>query len=88
MAKGFYKSNTNNSKDKEVKYEIKDDLGTISSRSGYDLKLCLVSWNGNDPKYEFRTWKAEDGSPGRERHTFTGEEMETIYNILKKVMGD
>ena len=43
--------------DKKISYEIKEHLGVINkSGSGWNRELNLVSWNGNDPKYDIREW--------------------------------
>lgn len=39
----------------EIKFEIKETIGTLSeSAKGWDKELNLVSWNDKDPKYDLR----------------------------------
>jgi hypothetical protein len=41
----------------ELRFEIKKSLGCISDeKGGWAKELNLVSWNGNDPKYDIRSW--------------------------------
>ena len=70
---------------KENKFECKilEDYGTLSSNDkGYELKFTYTSWNGNDPKYDLRSWKDGRGFKGI---TLTGEEVEELYKILKGI---
>ncbi|MBQ6501534.1 MAG: hypothetical protein IJI87_09205 [Mogibacterium sp.] len=47
----------------EVTYEITKEIGVISeSTTGWQKLLCLVSWNGREPKFDVREW-----SPDRQR---------------------
>ena len=82
---GFYKA-----KQDEVTYEVKEKLGVISSNGKTTRELRLVSWNGNEPKYDIRPWGVkEDGTEvGYKGATFTGEELENLYNILKGIAED
>ena len=41
----------------EIKYEIKETIGTLSeSAKGWAKELNLVSWNDKEPKYDLRDW--------------------------------
>ena len=41
----------------ELRFEIKKLIGCISDeKGGWAKELNLVSWNGNDPKYDLRSW--------------------------------
>ena len=41
----------------EIKFEIKETVGTISqSPKGWTKELNLISWNGKAPKYDLRDW--------------------------------
>ena len=81
----FKKSNTIETK--EMNYVVEEDYGVISSKGDWDLKLRLVSWNGNDSKYDLRAWKTEnDGTEKcRKGLTLTGEEAENLYKLLSKI---
>ena len=41
----------------DIKYEIKEELGTISQSSkGWTKEVNLISWNSTAPKYDIRDW--------------------------------
>lgn len=50
----------------EVTFEIMKELGAIAGETstGWQRLLCIVSWNGNPPKFDIRDW-----SPDRMRMT-------------------
>lgn len=81
----FKKSNTNETK--EIKYEVLEEHGTVSSKNGWDLKVRYMAWNGKEPKYDIRAWKTEDDGTEtcRKGLGLTGEEAEELYKILKKI---
>ena len=82
----FKKSNTTKTTT-EPTYEVLEECGTISSNSrGWEMKLRYISWNGNEPKYDLRSWKEdENGEKCSKGITLTGEELESLLNILKKM---
>ena len=48
---------------KEIQYEIVKKIAVLSmSDSGYAKEINLISWNGNEPKYDIRSF-----SPNREK---------------------
>lgn len=81
----------NGSKSNEIKCEVIEKCGVISERSGgYTLELRYVSWNGNEPKYDIRTWKQKDDGTGEgcsRGITLTGEELEALGNLIKEMEG-
>ena len=85
---GFYKSNTKE-KEKEFTVEVKADYGTISPKGTKEPAIFrLVSYNGNDPKYEIRrTYTDKDGNvkTGRKGLTMTGEEVENLLKLLQGI---
>ena len=68
-------------------YKVLEECGTISTNAkGYSLKLRYISWNGKTPKYDLRTWKEdENGEKCGKGITLTGNELEALLNILKKM---
>jgi len=51
----------------EIKFEIEKELGSISeSPKGWTKELNLISWNGNEAKYDLRDWGPEHEKMGRE----------------------
>lgn len=82
----FKKSNTV-AATKEPTYEVLEECGTISTNSrGWELKLRFISWNGNEPKYDLRSWKEdENGEKCSKGITLTGEELESLLCVLKEI---
>ena len=73
---------------KELKFEVLNDLGTISeSTKGWSKKLTRIIWNEDEPKYDIRDW-----NPSHERMskgiTLTKEEAQALYEILKEEFGE
>ena len=69
----------------EPTYEVLEECGTVSTNSrGWALKLRFISWNGNEPKYDLRSWKEdENGEKCSKGITLTGEEMESLLAIMQ-----
>lgn len=48
---------------KQIEYEVKEHIGTLSEDTKVHKELNLISWNGAKPVYDLRNWKiGEDGS--------------------------
>lgn len=63
----------------EVKFEIVERLVVLKDRKpAWDLELNLVSWNGNEPKYDIREWN--------EDHTRCGKGVSLDEETLKKLV--
>ena len=70
--------------DREVTYEIVEEIGIIASQStGWTKELNVVSWNGGQAKYDIREW-----SPHHDRMsrgiTLNEQEMRSIIDLLKR----
>lgn len=66
----------------EVKFEIKEHLGVIAENSsGWKKELNLVSWNGNEPKYDIRDWNPEHEKCGK-GITLTEEELTALGDLI------
>lgn len=68
---------------KEIQCEIIKEIAVLSkSDSGYTKEINLISWNGNEPKYDIRSF-----SPDREKCgkgiTLTKEEVKTLLEALE-----
>ena len=68
---------------KEIQYEIIREIAVLSkSDSGYTKEINLISWNGNEPKYDIRSF-----SPDREKSgkgiTLTEQEVKMLLRALK-----
>ena len=70
----------------EVKFEIKEELGTLSeSAKGWTKEVNLISWNSAEPKYDIRDWAPNHEKMGK-GITLTAEEAEALYKILAKIV--
>lgn len=67
---------------KEVKYEIINNVGVISElRAGWNKELNRVSWNGGEPKYDIRDWSPDHDKMGK-GITLTEEELRSLKSII------
>ena len=72
----------------DIKFEIKKELGTISSSAkGWNKEVNLVSWNGAAPKYDIRDWSPEHEKMGQ-GITLTEEEARQLFTILSEIFED
>lgn len=74
-------------KNTTISYEVKEVLGILDSDSTMQKELRLISWNGNEPKYDLRNWGTDkDGSEKCGKGlTMDKEELYSLYNILKEM---
>lgn len=68
---------------KEIQYEIVKEIAVLSTGdSGYTKEINLISWNGNEPKYDIRSF-----SPNREKCrkgiTLTESEVKNLLAALQ-----
>ncbi|HAG43047.1 MAG TPA: hypothetical protein DCL31_06300 [Clostridium sp.] len=69
----------------DIKYEIKENLGTISESSkGWVKELNLISWNEKEAKYDIRDWDLEHKKMGK-GVTLTVEELKKLRDILNEI---
>lgn len=69
---------------KELKFEILNELGVISEgNKGWKKELTRVSWNGEEPKYDIRTWDSEHKKMGK-GITLTEEELRVLKELIEK----
>lgn len=72
----------------DIKYEIKEELGSLSqSAKGWTKEVNLISWNNAVPKYDIRDWAPEHEKMGK-GITLTKEEVQELYKILGKIIAD
>ena len=68
----------------ELKFEIINHIGVIStSASGWNVELNRVCWNGNEPKYDVRSWSPDHTKMGK-GITFSEEELVALSELLAK----
>ena len=67
----------------QLKYEIINEIGVISTSGKWKLELNRVSWNGGEPKYDIRKWDSshEKMSKGI---TLSEEEIIMLCDLLQK----
>ena len=71
----------------DIKYEIKEELGTISENAkGWSKELNLISWNDGAPKYDIRDWAPDHEKMGK-GVTLTKEEAVSLYENLRDLFG-
>lgn len=74
----------NNGFDREVRFEIVEQIGVLSGHStGWNKELNLVSWNGGQPKYDIRDWDMNHQRMSR-GVTLHENEMRQIFDLMKK----
>ncbi|MEJ8553910.1 YdbC family protein [Tepidibacter sp. Z1-5] len=68
-----------------IKYEIKENIGTLSESSkGWTKELNLISWNNRDPKYDLRDWDCEKEKMGK-GITLSKEELKVLRDMLNEM---
>ena len=66
----------------EIKFEIKESFGVLSTSSkGWKKELTLVSWNDREAKYDLREWDPEYEKMAKGL-TFTKDELNKLKDIL------
>ena len=71
-------------KSQELKFEIINQIGVIStSARGWNVELNRVSWNGNEPKYDVRSWSPDHTKMGK-GITLSEDELIALCALLTK----
>jgi hypothetical protein len=69
----------------EIKFEIKETLGTLSEGSkGWKKELNLISWNDKEPKYDIREWDPQHEKMGK-GVTLSIDELRKLKEILNNI---
>lgn len=69
-----------------IQFEIKQTIACLSEEKGGWIKeLNLVSWNGNEPKYDIRSWSADHTKMGK-GITFSKEELISLKEVLNELI--
>jgi hypothetical protein len=72
-------------KKSEIKFEIKQNVGTISESSkGWTKELNLVSWNDKEAKYDLRDWDPAHEKMGK-GITLSQDELRKLRDILNEM---
>ena len=73
--------------DREVTFEIVEEIGVIATHStGWKKELNLVSWNGAAAKFDLRDWGPDHSRMGK-GITLSREEAETLSRLLSDRLG-
>lgn len=70
------------SKSTELKYEIINEIGVVSTKASWQIEVNRISWDGREPKYDIRSWSAGRTKMGK-GITLTEDELINLYEILK-----
>lgn len=74
----------NGKKDREITFEIVENIVTLSDNGLTFKALNRVSYNEAAPKYDLRSWKrTEAGLRPLKGVTMNEEEMETLRDAIK-----
>ena len=69
---------------KEIQYEIVKKIAVLSmSDSGYAKEINLISWNGNEPKYDIRSFSPNHEKCGK-GITLTADEAAAFLKALQE----
>ena len=69
----------------DIKFEIKETVGVIAeSAKGWKKELNLISWNGNEAKYDLREWAPEHEKMGK-GVTLTNDELKALKELLNSI---
>ena len=69
---------------KEIQYEIVKKIAVLSmSDSGYAKEINLISWNGNEPKYDIRSFSLNREKCGK-GITLTADEAAVLLKALQE----
>lgn len=67
----------------QITFEIVEKIGVITEYpTGWNREINIVSWNGNEPKYDIREWSPDHEKMSR-GITLKEEELRTILHLLK-----
>lgn len=69
-----------------LQFEIKQTIACLSGeKGGWTKELNVVLWNGNEPKYDIRSWSADHTKMGK-GITFSKEELVSLKEILNELI--
>lgn len=69
----------------DISFNIVRHLGVISqNKSGWNKELNLVSWNGQEAKYDIRDWSPDHQKMGK-GITLTGEQLAALMKLAEEI---
>ncbi|SFH61250.1 YdbC family protein [Pisciglobus halotolerans] len=67
----------------KISFEILENILVLSENNkGWRKELNLVSWNGNAPKFDLRTWSPDHEKMGK-GITLSNEEMKKLEEFFR-----
>ncbi len=67
----------------QITFEIVEKIGVITEYpTGWNRERNIVSWNGNEPKYDIREWSPDHEKMSR-GITLKEDELRTMLYLLK-----
>lgn len=70
----------------DLKFEIKQTIACLSEeKGGWTKEINLVSWNGNEAKYDIRAWSADHTKMGK-GITLSDQEVATLKDVLNELI--
>lgn len=73
---------------KDFNFKIVQHFGVLGRRGKWDLELNSVSWAGDEPKWDIRSWSPEHDRCGK-GITLSTEEAIKLADLLKtETFGD
>lgn len=67
---------------KEIEFKIVEHIGVINDSGKWKTELNLVSWNGQKPKYDIRSWNEDHTQMGK-GITLSEEELDVLKSLLR-----
>ena len=69
-----------------VDWEVIEEIVVLHmSQGGWAKEFNLISWNGDDPKFDVRWWNPDKTRIGK-GFTFTKGELEILYQTLPEAL--
>ncbi|GAQ18443.1 seryl-tRNA synthetase [Oceanobacillus picturae] len=69
-----------------VDWEVIEEIVVLHrSQGGWAKELNLISWNGDNPKFDVRWWNPDKTRVGK-GFTFTKEELKILYDTLPEAL--
>ena len=70
----------------DLKFEIEQNIACLSEeKSGWTKELNLVSWNGNEAKYDIRSWSEDHQKMGK-GITLSKDELMMLKDVLVELL--
>lgn len=67
----------------EITYTLVQQLCVLEERGAWNLEFNVVSWNGEEPKYDIRPWNTDHSRCGK-GITLTEESLKRLVNYCEQ----